>query len=352
MNSFPGLLWILITCFVGTILLIWAYKRLAIKMMVIDIPNHRSAHAEPTPTGVGIVVALVFSLGVIALLYGEMIEVEVLIILIAPVVITLVGFIDDVNHVGWRVRATLHFMAASWCIYLFGFPVLGLFGVQLDLGLAGVVLGALSLVWLLNLYNFMDGIDGLAATEILFVVVAALLICQLGGGQSGDGQPGDRWFHPLLLLIVVTAAFLIFNWPKAAVFMGDAGSGFLGLLLGILILDSDIVSLWTWLILSTYFLTDACLTITVRLVRGEKIWLAHSEHAYQHLSRRIGADRTLYAIVLVNVIWLMPIASLSEAFSEYGILLLSLACIPLLVVEYLLGAGQATSGPGRVQIDE
>jgi Fuc2NAc and GlcNAc transferase len=347
MNSFPGLLWILITCFVGTILLIWVYKRLALKMMVIDVPNHRSAHAEPTPTGVGIVIALMFSLGALALLYGEMIKVEVLIILIAPVVVALLGFVDDVNHVGWPVRATLHFMAAGWCIYLFGFPVLILFDVQLDLGLAGVVLGALSLVWLLNLYNFMDGIDGLAATEILFVVVAALMI-----GQSGDGQSGDRWFQPLLLLIVVAAAFLIFNWPKAAVFMGDAGSGFLGLLLGILILDSEIVSLWTWLILSAYFLTDACLTITVRLVRGEKIWLAHSEHAYQHLSRRIGADRTLYAVVFVNVLWLMPIAALSEAFTEYGILLLSLACIPLLVVEFLLGAGQETSGPGRVQIDE
>ena len=270
MDSSPGLLWILITCFVGTVLLIWVYKRLAIKMMVIDVPNHRSAHAEPTPTGVGIVIALMFSLGVFALLYGEMIKVEVLIILIAPVVIALLGFIDDINHVGWRVRATLHFMAAGWCIYLFGFPTLKLFGVQFDLGLAGVVLGALSLVWLLNLYNFMDGIDGLAATEILFVVVAALVI----------GQSGDRWFHPLLLLVVVAVAFLIFNWPRAAVFMGDAGSGFLGLLLGILILDSEIVSLWTWLILSAYFLTDACLTITVRLVRGEKIWLAHSEHAY------------------------------------------------------------------------
>lgn len=330
MSISPGLFWILITCFIGTILFTWVYKRLAIKLLVIDVPNHRSAHAEPTPTGVGIVFVLVFGLGALALLYGEVINIEVLIILIAPVVVALLGFLDDINHVGWQVRATFHFMAAGWCIYLFGFPTLIIFGAQLDPGLAGVVLGVLSLVWLLNLYNFMDGIDGLAAAEILFVVVAALLI----------GQSGDRWFHPLLLLIVVAAAFLIFNWPKATVFMGDAGSGFLGLLLGIFILDSGIVSLWTWLILSAYFLTDACLTITIRLVRGEKIWLAHSQHAYQHLSRRIGADRTLYAILLVNVIWLMPVAALSEAFSEFGLILLSLASIPLLVVEFLLGAGQ------------
>jgi Fuc2NAc and GlcNAc transferase len=342
MNISPGLLWILITCFVGTILFTWVYKRLAIRLMVIDVPNHRSAHDEPTPTGVGIVFVLVFGIGALALLHGEMINIEVLFILIAPVLVALLGFLDDINHVGWPARATLHFMAAGWCIYLFGFPELMIFSVQLDLGLAGVMLGVLSLVWLLNLYNFMDGIDGLAASEILFVVVAALVI----------GQSGDTWFHPLLLLIVVTTAFLIFNWPKAAVFMGDAGSGFLGLLLGIFILDSGIVSLWTWLILSAYFLTDACLTITVRLMRGEKIWLAHSQHTYQHLSRRIGAHKTLYAIMLVNVIWLMPVAALSEAFSEYGILLLLLACIPLLVVEFLLGAGQETSGSGRVQIDE
>ena len=338
MNISAGLAWILVTSFIGTILFTWVYKRLATRLMVIDVPNHRSAHAEPTPTGVGIVFVMVFGLGALALFYGEMINIEVLIILIAPLVVALVGFLDDIKHVGWPARATLHFVAAGWCIYLFGFPVLIMFGVQLDPDLTGAVLGIVSLVWLLNLYNFMDGIDGIAASEIMFIVIAALMI----------GQSGDRWFHPLLLLIAVTAAFLIFNWPKAAVFMGDAGSGFLGLLLGIFILDSGIVSIWTWLILSAYFLTDACLTITVRLVRREKIWLAHSQHAYQHLSRRMGADRTLYTILLVNFIWLLPIAALSEAFSEYGILLLSLASIPLLVVEFLLGAGQENSRPGRV----
>ncbi len=345
-NDSSGLYLLLIACFIGTISFTWCYKRFAIRLIAIDVPNDRSAHAEPTPTGVGIVFVLVFYLGVIALVFAGLCDIDVLLILIGPLVIALLGFIDDIKPVGWPVRATLHFMAAGWCLYLFNFPPLDILGIHVDPGLAGLALGVLSLVWLLNLYNFMDGIDGFAASEILFIVVAALLI-----GQLGDSQSTDRWYLPMLLLIVVVSAFLIFNWPKASVFMGDAGSGFLGLLLGIFILNSDVVSIWTWLILSAYFLTDACLTITIRLLGGQKIWLAHSQHAYQHFSRRIGADKTLYAMLLVNVAWLMPIAILSKAFSGYGFILLLLASIPLLACEFLLGAGQETPGPGRVNID-
>lgn len=316
--------------------LIWAYKHIALKLLVVAVPNDRSAHVEPIPTGAGIVFVVVFYLGLMAFFLHGMGDVDLLLVLLAPMSIALLGFADDVRHLRWPVRATIHFMAAGWCIYLVGFPILNILGSQINLGLAGTFLGVLSLVWLLNLYNFMDGVDGIAAAEILFIVLAALVI----------GQSEDRWFYPLLLLIVVTFPFLIFNWPKATVFMGDAGSGFLGLLLGILILDSDIVSLWTWLILSACFITDACLTISVRLIRGQPIWIAHSQHAYQHLSRWIGAKKTLSILVATNVIWLIPIATLSEAYSGYGLVLLVLSAIPLLAADFLLGAGRDVPGLG------
>ncbi len=327
----------LVVCFIATTVFIWAYKRIALKLLVVDVPNNRSAHVEPTPTGAGIVFVVVFYLGLMAFLVGGMSDVDLLLVLLAPMSIALLGFADDVRHVGWPVRATLHFLAAGWCIYLVGFPILNILGSPINLGLAGIFLGVLSLVWLLNLYNFMDGVDGIAASEILFIVLAALVI----------GQCGDRWSYPLLLLIVVIFPFLIFNWPKATVFMGDAGSGFLGLLLGILILDSDIVSVWTWLILSACFITDACLTISVRLLRGQPIWIAHSQHAYQHLGRWIGAKKTLSILVATNFIWLMPMAALSEAYSGYGLVLLVLSGIPLLAAEFFLGAGQVAPGLGR-----
>ncbi|MCH0726198.1 glycosyl transferase, partial [Pseudomonas aeruginosa] len=141
--------------------------------------------------------------------------------------VALLGFLDDHGHVAARWRLLGHFMAALVSLFLLaGVPPFKLLGYQWDLGWVGVVLFAFYLVWLLNLYNFMDGIDGLACLEAIFVCLGGALVYWMNGKTALSLIP--------LLLAFAVLGFLFWNFPPAKIFMGDAGSGFLGLTLGVL----------------------------------------------------------------------------------------------------------------------
>ncbi|MDA1302285.1 MAG: glycosyltransferase family 4 protein [Proteobacteria bacterium] len=308
-----------------------AYRRFALRTGFLDHPGHRSAHEVPTPTGAGTIMVALFFVSVLLVALDGQLSRDVVMALPAVLLVAAIGLIDDAVALPWRIRAPVHVGAAAWCIYWIGFPMLPLPGAELHLGFAGSLFGIVALVWLLNLYNFMDGIDGLAAGEAVFVTTGAWL---LGGGAGAD------WSVINLCLLAVTLGFLVINWPRAQVFMGDVGSGFVGLMLGMLVLGSVDVGVWTWMILLGYFVTDACLTITTRLVRGDNIAESHSLHAYQHLARAFGSRNTRLGIMAVNLLWLLPIAFLSEVFQGYGALLLILAALPLLVGQHLCGAGR------------
>jgi len=322
---------LLIALVVATWLSCHLYRKIALRFHFFDHPNERSAHTEPTPTGAGIVIVIGFYLGLTIAWQQQLIATNILMATLGGLPVAAIGLIDDRKKLHWSLRAVIHLCAAAWCIYYVGFPSLMISGTPLDTGTAGLVFGVIALVWLLNLYNFMDGIDGIAASETVFVCGAAAV---LSGFQS------EGWGLVNLLLIAVALGFLIINWPRAKLFMGDVGSGFLGLTLGVLILAHNEISVWTWMILLSYFVTDACLTILLRLMHRENITESHSQHAYQHLARVIGDAKTVYLVILINMLWLFPIAILSVRFPEYGVLLLLLASLPLLLAEFICGAGQ------------
>ena len=190
-------------------------------------------------------------------------------------------------------------------------------------------------VWFINLFNFMDGIDGIATLEAVLVLALAIII-SLYLGQYNIPRP-------VAVLLAASAGFLIINWPKAHVFMGDIGSGFLGLVFGVLVVTETMLPLWSWLILLGWFITDATVTIIMRFFRGETISEAHSQHLYQHLNRAVGTQRTLLGLVLINVIWLFPLAFAASIFQELGAILLGLAYLPMIIVQYCCGAGQTAS---------
>jgi len=215
-----------------------------------------------------------------------------------------------------------------------GVPIINALGIEVNFGFAGNILAVLGLIWLLNLYNFMDGIDGIAIGEAVFVLFFAAAIA-LYFDLSTAGPPA-------ILLLSCSIGFLIINWPKARVFMGDGGSGFLGLAFGLFVVTETMLPIWSWLILLGWFVTDASLTIVLRLVRREKIHEAHSEHAYQHLNRAVGTSKTLLIVGLCNAVYLLPLAAQAAISKDSGFGLVLLAYAPLIIVQFYCGAGQQT----------
>lgn len=321
----------------ATWLLSHVYRSIAIRWGVLDFPNDRSAHFDPTPVGGGLVFLLLFLSGFGYFYLQGIVENHLLFALLGPLVVAITGFIDDINSLSVRLRSIAYLSAAAWCMVWIDFPLINLLGYELEFGFVGFLIGTFYLAGLLNLYNFMDGIDGIAAGEAVFTTAGAATILFLNQGETND---------LLILLFAVSLGFLVINWPKARVFMGDVGSGFLGITLGLLSLHMVEVSLWSWLILLAWFLTDSGLTMLIRLLRGDKIYESHNFHAYQHLSRKVGSTKALVYILSVNLIWLFPLAFLADTYRDWGVVLLILAFLPLLLAQYLIGAGQEVSKEG------
>ena len=247
-----------------------------------------------------------------------------------------VGFWDDVRSAPVGVRMLVHLGAAAWAVYCLGTPTIRIGGFAVDAGAASAILTVLAITWVLNLFNFMDGIDGIAASEAGFVLCGAAVIGLLTGQFSLGLGAG-------LVAGAACLGFLRWNWPPAAIFMGDIGSGYLGYVIAVIAIDSAATSalkIYVWLILGGVFLVDATLTLGRRLLRRERIYQAHRTHAYQILARRCGSHSSVtIGVIVIDLVWLLPCAALAAIFpaSAWWICLLALA--PLTVGGLLIGAG-------------
>ncbi|WP_029533763.1 glycosyltransferase family 4 protein [Pseudomonas asplenii] len=334
-----SLLWLFFIFAVLASLLTWGLRYYALSRSLIDIPNARSSHSVPTPRGGG--VAIVVSFLAAAVLLAEMGRISwetEMAILGSGASIAILGFLDDHGHIAARWRLLGHFCAAFWALFWLGHaPVVHIGDMSLDLGWFAYILASLYLVWMLNLYNFMDGIDGIASVEAVSTCSSICLIYWLQGYEALSG--------PVFLLGAATLGFLLWNFPPARIFMGDAGSGFLGIILGLLSLQAAWVApelLWAWLILLGVFIVDATVTLFRRLVRGEKIYEAHRSHAYQFAVRHYGRHLPItLAVLLINVFWLLPIALFSLSAGVNGFFALLLAYAPLVILSFKFNAGQA-----------
>jgi len=312
--------------------------RYALAKNLIDIPNERSSHSVPTPRGGGVAIVVSF-LAVLAILnnFDWLSTPAFLALGGAGFAVAVTGFLDDHGHIAARWRLLVHFCASVWGLYwLGGFPPLAAFGYSLDLGWLGYLGAAVYIVWLLNLYNFMDGIDGLAGIEAITACCSGALMVWLVAPDS------TAWMTPAFLATAVLG-FLVWNLPPARIFMGDAGSGFLGIMLGLFSVQAAWIAprlLWVWLILLAVFIVDATVTLFRRVWRGEKFYEAHRSHAYQYAARILGAHRPVTAAVcVINVFWLLPLASLVAADKLDGIAGLMAAYLPLLWLAYRYKAG-------------
>lgn len=335
-------IWWLLPVITGvSFLLTWVLRRYALARSLMDIPNARSSHSVPTPRGGGVAIVLSFLLALPLLgMAGWLAWPLVCALLGAGGGIAVLGFLDDHGHIAARWRLLGHFLGAGWALFwLGGLPPLSVLSFSLNLGWLGHMLATIYLVWLLNLYNFMDGIDGIASIEAICVCLGGALL------YSMLGQVGLALLP--LLLVAAVAGFLLWNFPPARIFMGDAGSGFLGIALGVLSLQAAWQSpqlLWSWLILLGVFIVDATFTLLRRLVRGDKVYEAHRSHAYQYASRQFGAHRPVtLAVLAINLGWLLPMALWVGLGGVDGLLGLLIAYLPLLFLTVKFRAGQQES---------
>lgn len=329
--------WIAIVSIGSSIFFTGLLRRYALQRNVLDIPNSRSSHSVPTPRGggLGIVVGFLISLGLMRS-FDLIDNAFFLASFLAGLTVAALGFLDDHGHIPARWRLLGHFLSAVWALYwIGGLPSVTIFGLQVNLGWVGAALAVLYAVWMLNLYNFMDGIDGLASAEAICACSSAALIYWLLGYEE--------LLWPPIYLALATAGFFYWNFPKARIFMGDAGSGFLGITLAIISLKAVSFSstlLWVWLILLGVFIVDATFTLLRRLVRGEKVYEAHRSHAYQYASRTFNAHIPVtLCVILINLVWLAPIAWLVAFDRVDGAVGMLIAYVPLVTLALKFKAG-------------
>ena len=320
-------------------LLTGAVRGLALSKGLLDVPNARSSHRTVTPRGGGVAI-VISSLSAFCVLWAlHAVDFHLLAALCGGgLVVAGVGLIDDHRSVPAGVRLAVHFAAAVWAVWwLAGMPESRLAWNSSLSCIAFQVLAVLGIVWILNLYNFMDGIDGIAASEAIFFSWGAALLLALTGGASGLAAMA-------LALGAASLGFLIWNWPPATIFMGDVGSGYLGYVIGVLALAgvrASAVPFCAWLVLGGVFFVDATLTLVRRMLRGERVHQAHRSHAYQWLARRWHSHkRVTVAVLIVNIFWLFPCAGFAVANPRLAAWAALFALGPLAIAAFVAGAGR------------
>ena len=289
---------------------------------LLDIPNQRSSHRQPKPRGGGLAIVVVFFLSILFCFFKGQLEFRLLSVFTASLLIAVIGFWDDHQHIAARWRIAVHIGAAIIAVLLFQ-------SVSLMAGFSVIFL-----VWLLNLFNFMDGIDGIAGSEAVFVATAL-------AGLMWFVNPDLAWLGAIVA--AASLGFLLLNWPPAKIFMGDVGSGFLGFVLGLLILiysQETAVFLVVGLMLFSVFITDASYTLLTRIFTGEKWYQAHCTHAFQHTAKRYGHLRVLLAMWAINLFWVLPVTIVVFVKPEYGLLGMIAVYMPLIFLVYKFNAGR------------
>ena len=315
-----------------------AMRRYALIRSIMDLPNGRSSHSIPTPRGGGIaiVVSFLFVLPIFGI-WGVVEWPLIVAVLGAGSVSSTLGFLDDRGHIAIRWRLLGHFVGAFWVLLVFkGLPPISLFGMLIDFGWVGHILAFFYLVWMLNLYNFMDGIDGIASVEAITACLGGCFIYWMVGYK-------DLVWAPLLLAMSVLG-FLYWNYPPARIFMGDTGSGFLGILFGVFSLNAawhDPEMFWVWLILLGVFVVDSTFTLIRRFIQGANLYEGHRSHTYQIAAQRYEKHSIVtFSVVLINVFWLFPVALSVALLGLDGFVGVLVAYTPLVWIAIYFGAGE------------
>jgi UDP-N-acetylmuramyl pentapeptide phosphotransferase/UDP-N-acetylglucosamine-1-phosphate transferase len=297
----------------------WLAIRYAVRRKLLDQPGERRSHGMATPRGGGIAIVVAVLLGIAWLAIRQPVHALPLTLCgLGLVLVAGIGWVDDHVPLPAWPRLLVQALAASMVAWATHWATAVMLDAVFAFGLVMVMV---------NMWNFMDGIDGLAASQTGIAAVGLVLV--LGPGP---------WAWLGIGLFAAIAGFLPFNFPRARVFLGDVGSGALGYLLALLILAAFIGqrSQWPFLLLPvSVFLIDAGFTLALRMLRRERWWEPHVQHAYQSWSRQLGshvpvtmtyAVSSLFAVILMLSALRWPQPLLNWACGAwYGLLVLAWA---------------------------
>lgn len=280
----------------------------AIRRAILDFPNHRSSHDAPTPRGGGLGIALPVLAGTAILGLAGFVPVHVAAAVLGGTLVAAVGWMDDTGRLQGRMlgpRMLVYLAAAAWgAAWAGGLAGLSLGATRLHLGWAGALIAVIGCVWMVCLFNFMDGIDGISGTEATTAGLWGGVLLWLSGSHD---------LAVLALMVGAAAAgFLVWNWAPARIFMGDVGSCLLGFCFATIALASEragAVPLLVWMILLGVFVFDATVTLLRRVVRRERWSEAHRSHAYQRAVQSGWTHRQVSAGVAVTNVALGVLAT-------------------------------------------
>lgn len=322
---------------VGAILTGYVCK-LAWRYGFVDEPGERRSHMMVTPRGGGISVVLVFWAWMVTSIFFSNLSPNIWLPLLPSLVIASMGFWDDVASLSASFRLVVQFVCAAISLQLMG-------GIQIEFAAFGYVIppflmhtiALIFLVWCINLYNFMDGVNGLAGIEALSICIFMSVLTSI--------EQAYQWSSMWAILACSVAGFLWWNFPKARIFLGDVGSHFLGFMFGLLLIESAHVKprwFWCGMILLGYFVVDATMTLLVRIWYRQPIFKAHHTHAFQIFWRTFNQSHTAVTLSVlgINVLWLMPWAIVVTLGLIPGFAGMLLAYFPLVMMMLFVKAGR------------
>lgn len=303
-----------------SLLLTWVIRGVARKRGVMDIPNDRSSHTVATPRGGGLAIMLAFFPASVYMYGTGVIDAPLFFALLCALPIVAVSLVDDIVTLPARVRLGVQIVSAAAALYALGGAGEINFGLFRLEGVWAYPVAFLMIVWYTNLYNFLDGIDGYAGSEAVFAGLAGFL---LFGSDTG------------LLIAAAAAGFLVFNWHKASIFMGDVGSAPLGFLFAVLALhDAASPSFLGWVVLLSLFWFDATVTLWRRWRNHERLSQAHRKHAYQRLTQSgVPHDKVVLLGMLLNTV-LFAMLWFSGP-SLYGVVFLAAVALLWFAMKYV-----------------
>lgn len=312
----------------------------ALEKQLVDVPNERSSHSRVTPRGGGVsfVVLFLVTVAMLGMLRGFPLSLPMQSVaaLFTGAGVALVGYLDDCHGVSIKLRLLVELaVTAVTLILIFGNPFQTFHypALLIAAGFAGAVI---LYTWLINLVNFMDGIDGLVASGSVCISGSCCLLILMRHGS-------DEIAFLFGILACAVIGFLFWNWPGAHIFMGDAGSYFLGFSIGALMLLAVArheLGLWVVPILMGVFFVDSTATVFNRMRRGEHWYKPHRLHGFTHASDTFGHRNVTLSVTFIHLFWLVPVAVLADAHPRYGFAFLLIAWAPIVMLSYLFHSGE------------